>query len=96
MSVRTKPVRIFETDHPPLRLLAELKDLTPAEVVHLAIAEYFHTHSKEFTGIFAGAQMALASGDVDALTRLLQPGAQTEVDRLVADLAQFTEPGPQS
>lgn len=92
MAVRTKPVRIFEKDHAPLRLLADLKDLSPAEVFHLAMAEYLHHHRKELSGIFAEAQTVLAAGDVEGLTRLLQPGAEQEVEQLMKDLAQHTEP----
>ncbi len=44
MAVRTKPVRIFEGDHAPLRLLAELERRSPQEVFHAALAEYLESH----------------------------------------------------
>ena len=44
MTVRTKPVRIFESDHAPLRLLAELERRSPQEVFHAALAEYLVSH----------------------------------------------------
>jgi uncharacterized protein (DUF934 family) len=94
MTTRTKPIRIFETDHAPLRLLADLDDVSPAELFHLAIAEYLHHHRERLSTTFATAQRLLADGDVEGLTQLMQPAAKTHVDHLMEDLAQFTDPSP--
>ena len=86
MAVRTKPVRIFESDHAPLRLLAELERRSPQEVVHAALAEYLISHRDELTAAFADTQRAIASGDLDALTAQLAASAEAQADALMATL----------
>lgn len=86
MAVRTKPVRIFENDHAPLRLLAELERRSPQEVFHAALAEYLVAHRDELTAAFADTQRAIASGDLDALTAQLAASAEAQADALMATL----------
>ncbi len=86
MPVRTKPVRIFETDHAPLRLLAELERRSPQEVFHAALAEYLDAHREELAAVFADTQRAIASGDLDALTSQLAASAEAQADALMATL----------
>lgn len=57
--VRTKPVRIFESDHAPLRLLAELERRSPPGVFHAALAEYLVWHRDEVAAVFADTQRAM-------------------------------------
>ena len=86
MAVRTKPIRIFESDHAPLRLLAEFERRSPQEVFHAALAEYLRSHRDELAAAFGDAQRAIASGDLDALTAQLAASAEAQVDALMATL----------
>jgi hypothetical protein len=86
MAVRTKPVRIFESDHGPLRLLAELERRSPQEVFHAALAEYLVSHRDELAATFADTQRAIAAGDLDALTAQLAASADAQADALMATL----------
>jgi hypothetical protein len=88
MAVRTKPLRIFETDHAPLRLLAELEHRSPQEVFHAALAQYLETHRDELAVVFSDTQRAIASGDLDALTAQLAASAEAQTDALMASLPQ--------
>lgn len=86
MAVRTKPLRIFETDHAPLRLLAELEHRSPQEVFHAALAQYLETHRDELAVVFSDTQRAIASGDLDALIAQLAASAEAQADALMASL----------
>jgi len=86
MAVRTKPLRIFESDHAPLRLLAELAQRSPQEVFHTALAEYLDSHRGELSVVFIETQRAIASGDLDALTHQLTASAEAQTDALMATL----------
>lgn len=86
MAVRTKPVRIFETDHAPLRLLAELQQRSPQEVFHAALAEYLESHRDQLSAVFSETQRAVAAGDLDALTAQLSASAEEQADELLATL----------
>ncbi len=88
MAVRTKPLRIFETDHAPLRLLAELERRSPQDVFHAALSEYLETHRDELAVVFSDTQRAIASGDLDALTAQLAASAEAQADALMASLPQ--------
>ncbi|TAN34864.1 hypothetical protein EPN29_00640 [bacterium] len=89
MAVRTKPVRVFESDVPPIRLLAELHGGSPADVIHIAVAEYMHNHREKLAGVFAASQRAVASGDLKAITNVLESGARKLAADLAADLDQY-------
>lgn len=86
MTVRTKPVRIFECDHAPLRLFAELERRSPQEVFHAALAEYLVSHRDELVAVFADTQRAIAAGDLDGLTAQLTESAEAQADALMATL----------
>jgi len=88
MPVRTKPVRIFESDHAPLRLLAELERRSPQEVFHAALAEYLESHRDEMATVFADTQRAIASGDLDGLKAQLAGAAEAQADALMATLPE--------
>jgi hypothetical protein len=88
LAVRTKPLRIFETDHAPLRLLAELQRRSPQDVFHAALSEYLEAHRDELAVVFSDTQRAIASGDLDALTAQLAASAETQADALMASLPQ--------
>ncbi len=88
MPVRTKPIRIFESDHAPLRLLAELERRSPQEVFHAALAEYLDSHRGELADVFADTQRAIASGDLDVLTAQLAASAEAQADALMATLPE--------
>jgi hypothetical protein len=88
MAVRTKPVRIFESDHGPLRLLAELEQRSPQEVFHAALAEYLESHRDELAAVFTETQRAIAAGDLEALTAQLTASADAQADALMATLPE--------
>lgn len=86
MAVRTKPVRIFEGDHAPLRLLAELERRSPQEIFHAALAEYLESHRDRLATVFTDAQHAIAAGDLEALTAQLESSADAQADALMETL----------
>ena len=88
MAVKTKPVRIYEGDQGPLRLLAGLEKRSPAEVVHAALAEYFQTHRGELAATFAHAQEMIAAGDLDGLTNALAAGSNEQLNAMLSDIEQ--------
>jgi hypothetical protein len=88
MALRTKPIRIFESDHAPLRLLAELGRRSPQEVFHAALAEYLESHRDELAAVFTETQRAIAAGDLDALTAQLAASAEAQADALMATLPE--------
>src|SRR5215207_5175748 len=88
LAVHTKPVRIFETDHAPLRLLAELERRSPQEVFHAALALYLDSHRDDLAAVFTETQRAIAAGDLDALTALLAASAEAQADALMATLPE--------
>lgn len=86
MAVKTKPVRIYEGDQGPLRLLAGLEKRSPAEVVHAALAEYFQTHRGEIAATFTHAQEMIAAGDLEGLAEALTAGTDAQVNAMLADI----------
>ncbi len=86
MAVKTKPVRIYEGDQGPLRLLAGLEKRSPAEVVHAALAEYFQTHRGEIAATFTHAQEMIAAGDLEGLAQALTAGTDVQVNAMLADI----------
>jgi hypothetical protein len=88
MAVRTKPICILESDHAPLRLLAELERRSPQEVVHAALADYLASHRDELAAVFADTQRAIATGDLEALTARLAAAAEAQADALMATLPE--------
>lgn len=66
----TKPLRIYEDDHAPLRLIAEVEGRGPADVVHSALEEYLAAHRDALSESFSQAQRAIASGDIAGLAAI--------------------------
>jgi hypothetical protein len=75
-STTTKPLRIYEQDHTPLRLIAEVEGRGPADVVHSALEEYLATHRDVLAESFAQAQRAIAGGDLAALAAIASGASQ--------------------
>jgi len=86
MAVKTKPVRIYEGDQGPLRLLSGLERRSQAEVVHAALAEYFQTHRGELAATFSHAQEMIAAGDLEGLAQALTAGTDTQINAMLADI----------
>jgi flagellar biosynthesis/type III secretory pathway protein FliH len=86
MAVKTKPVRIFDGDRGPLRLLAELEKRSPAAVVHAALAEYFLTHRDELAATFTQAQEMIAAGNLEGLAQALAAGSDMQFKAMLADI----------
>lgn len=66
----TKTLRIYEDDHAPLRLIAEVEGRGPADVVHSALEEYLLAHRDALADAFARAQRAIAAGDIEGLAAI--------------------------
>jgi len=86
MALATKPLRIFESDHAPVRLIAEIEQRSPADVVHAAIVEYLQRHRDELAEVFTATQRAIAAGDLDGLSRIAAGAAQAQADAAIARL----------
>ncbi len=69
-ALATKALRIYEGDHAPLRLIAEVEGRGPADVVHSALEEYLATHRDALAESFSKAQRAIASGDIAGLAAI--------------------------
>jgi hypothetical protein len=82
----TKPVRIFEADHGPLRLIAQVEDRTAADVVHSALAEYLTSHRERLAEVFSATQRAIAAGDLEALVEIASRSVEAQVDAVMSDL----------
>jgi hypothetical protein len=76
LTTRTKPMRIFASDHDPIRLLADLSRQMPADVVHTALREYMVNHREELAALHAETQAFIESGDIDGLTAALRKDAR--------------------
>ena len=69
-ALATKPLRIYEDDHAPLRLVAEIEGRGAADVVHAALTEYLSNHRDVLASAFSEAQAAVAAGDITALAAI--------------------------
>jgi hypothetical protein len=75
-ALATKPVRIYEVDHAPLRFIADVEGRSPADVLHTALEEYLSNHREGLAAIFESAQDAIARGDIEALSTLASAAAK--------------------
>ena len=89
MAVRTKPFRIFESDVAPLRLIAELEQRSPQDVIHIALAKYIADNRDHFADVFDKTQSALAAGDIDSLSSLLSASARSRAEELAETLPNY-------
>ncbi len=85
MAIKTKPLRIFEADHAPIRSIAGARGMLAAELVHTAVEEYVINHRDELARIYAETQAALAAGDLGGLARSMAAAAADQVDEMMAD-----------
>lgn len=76
VSTRTKPMRIFASDHEPIRLLADLRREAPADLVHSALREYMVNHRDELAVLHAETRHFIQTGDIDGLTAALRHDAR--------------------
>ena len=75
-ALATRPIRIYEEDHAPLRLIAEIEGRGPADIVHVALSEYLANHRDVLAATFADAQKAIAAGDITALASIAGGGSK--------------------
>jgi hypothetical protein len=80
----TKALRIYEQDHTPLRLIAEVEGRGPADVVHAALEEYLVTHREVLAESFSQAQRAIASGDIAGLGAIAAGASRRRAQAAVA------------
>lgn len=93
-TTKTKPVRIFTTDHAPLQLLAGVERRSPAEVVHSALAEYLRTHRDELASVYGETQAFLRAGDIDGLTAALRRDAGSFIAQVAAEIPRTGRSAP--
>lgn len=90
----TKPMRIFESDHAPFRLIASAEGRSVPEIAHSALSEYFENHREELAAVFAEAQAAFKSGDIDRVSDILARSRTRRVDELMASLPTLETASP--
>ncbi|HEY8640266.1 MAG TPA: hypothetical protein VIL53_07145 [Solirubrobacterales bacterium] len=86
MALATKPLRIFALDHAPVRLIAEIEQRSPADVVHAALVQYLQMHKDELADVFTATQRAIAAGDLETLGQIAASSAQAQADAAMARL----------
>lgn len=69
--VPTSPLRVFAADHQPIRLLAELEGISPAELVHRALEAYLEKHRDELAELARQTQRMVEQGDLVGLGAVL-------------------------
>lgn len=85
----TRPVRVHDTDHASLRTLSLLEGRVPADIIHEALRDYVAQRGSDLSARFSEAQRAFASGDVDAMVRVLAEGADSRVSEMDEELQQL-------
>lgn len=85
----TKPLRIYEDDHAPLRLIAEAEGRGPADVIHAALQEYLLAHRDTLAAAFSQAQRAIASGDIGALAAVASGASRRRAQAAVRAHERF-------
>ncbi len=88
----TSPLRVYAADQQPIRLLAELLGIAPAELVHRAIIEYLRQEQPRIAEVARSAQGAFEAGDFEALARALSAAAETRSARRRERLDRLSRP----
>jgi len=86
MTTKSKPVRIFANDDNALKMLAQLRRQSRAEVIHDALNEYLVAHRDELSRLYVETQRALAEGDLDQLAQASAGARRAEVDAIMATI----------
>ncbi|GIW20265.1 MAG: hypothetical protein KatS3mg065_0561 [Chloroflexota bacterium] len=84
--VPTSPLRVYAADHQPIRLFAELEGITPAELVHRALAAYLDAHGQRLAEMTRQAQRLVEDRDLEGLAAFL---AETRIARRAAREARL-------
>jgi len=88
----TSPLRVYAADQQPIRLLAELLGIAPAELVHRAVTEYLRNEQPRIAEVARNAQGAFEAGDFEALARALSAAAETRSARRRERLDRLSRP----
>lgn len=88
----TSPLRIYTADQQPIRLLAELQGIGPAELVHRALVLFVRAHREELTRVTSASQQAFEVGDYERLVMALEGSAHVARARLAAELDDLSSP----
>ncbi len=80
----SRPVRVPEEIHAPLRAVAALMGKTPGEVLASAFSEYCQIHKEELSTIFGHAQKLISNGDVTGLVDLTADSRRERAERAAA------------
>ncbi len=75
-------MRVLADDIAPIRLLADLRHETPAQVVHEALTEYLAKHRTDLARTHAETQSFIANGDIDGLAAAMRADAEGVASRL--------------
>jgi hypothetical protein len=88
----TAPMRLYAGDQQPIRLLAELLGIGPAELVHRAVAEFVDRHQPMIASLARETQEAFESGDFDRLASALERGQSERAARRAERLKRLSGP----
>lgn len=77
----TRPLRVPEEIHAPLRALSALSGKPAGEILAEAFTEYCQRHKEEIAATFEQAQKFLASGDIDGIVRLTAENRRSRAER---------------
>lgn len=80
MALRTKPVRILESDDVILGMLAGIHHRSRSEMLHVALADYLKAHRTDLAQLFEDTQRAIATGDIDAIAAAAESALSAQVD----------------
>lgn len=77
----TRPLRVPEEIHAPLRALSALSGKTPGEILAEAFFEYCNAHKLELADVFERAQKFIAAGDTSGLASLTAESRKQRAER---------------
>jgi hypothetical protein len=88
----TSPLRIYAADHQPIRLIAELENVSAAELVHRALENYLNQHRTRLADIATRAQRMVEAGDFGGLAEILDSAKDARRSVRAARLAALSAP----
>ncbi len=92
--IPTTPLRVYAADLQPIRLLAELDGISPAELVHRALAAYLGAHGERLAELTRQAQHLVEERDLEGLAAFLAHARQSRRSARAARLAALRrQPG---
>lgn len=85
--IPTCSFRLYAADLQPIRLLAELEGIAPAELVHRALAVYLEAHGERLAEMTRQAQRLVEARDLEGLAAFLADARASRRSARAARLA---------